>query len=373
MTDLDNIKDIDMQETMPTLHEELEVRRAFGRMHLSEPDVDSEWEKWMAANAVEESEVRSRESDNSTVNDTDDGNKYEGKITLLRWITFAAVACMACAFVIHGLYFRDNGEQPLEVFTAYQNSSDILMSTGDGKINKVNGESISFDGSSQQESATASEASARMKSVAISIPRGKNFQIILPDGTKVYLNADSKIEFPETFTGKERHVKVCGEAYMEVKHDEKHPFVVETEYFTTTVLGTVFDLRAYSAKDASLSLISGKVDVCDNQTSTHKAVSPNEQVTWSKDDGFAVKSVDTYPLTQWKDGFFYFDKTPLINIMQELGRWYNVSIVFENPDDMKRVMHIAAERNEKLSSIVKRINDLGIVRIEYKNKVITIK
>lgn len=369
------MKDIDenvlLDEQMPTMHEKLEVRRAFSAINVSEPDVDKEWAKWMSKNGLD-AEASANVNADTKREETEPANKksdHKGVITLLKWTTFAAAACIALAFVIHGLYFSQ-AESPIEVFTAYQNNNDVILSSDDGvSFNKVKQDTLSFFKSAGQKTDVVKP---RMKTVAISIPRGKNFHLILADGTKVFLNADSKIEFPETFTGNERRVRINGEAYMEVTPDKTRPFIVETDYFTTTVLGTVFDVRAYSAKDASLALVSGKVDVCDNKSKVHKAVNPDELLTWNNDGGMTVQHTDIYPLTQWKSGFFYFDKTPLVNIMQELGRWYNVSVVFEKPEDMKHILHFAAERNEDLSNIVQRINDLGVVNAEYEDKVITI-
>jgi len=166
---------------------------------------------------------------------------------------------------------------------------------------------------------------------------------------------------------------VEGEAYFEVKKDPAHPFVAETDYFTTTVLGTTFNLRAYNEKDACITLISGKVKLSDVKSKENIDLSPGEQVVWSKEHGFDLSSVNVYPITQWKEGYFYFDNKPFVAIMQELGRWYNVNVVFEHPDLMNTKLHFVAERNEKIDSIVKRIKALEYADISFDNGTITIR
>jgi len=135
----------------------------------------------------------------------------------------------------------------------------------------------------------------------------------------------------------------------------------------------VFDLRAYSAKDASLTLVSGKVGLKDNLTGERLKVAPDEQAVWSKDNGFDLSTVDTYPLTQWKDGYFYFNNEPMVKIMQELGRWYNVNVVFEEQSDMNIKLHFVAERNQTIEKILEGISALDVVKVEYKDNTITVK
>jgi ferric-dicitrate binding protein FerR (iron transport regulator) len=177
------------------------------------------------------------------------------------------------------------------------------------------------------------------------------------------MNAESKLEFPETFNGNTREVALHGEAYFEVAKDAKHPFIVKTDYFNTKVLGTSFNIRAYSERDANVVLVEGSVKVGMSGKETEHTLKPGQQFSILNSQ-FSIKDVDTYPYTQWRDGFFYFDDTAMIEIMQELGRWYNVNIIFEEAKYMNTHLHFVAERRLSLSDIIRNINDLGIVNVE---------
>ena len=344
-----------LEEQMPTALEELQVRRAYNRTHVSVPDVDREWETWKAG--IEETVSA---SDASTP-------KSKTRIRPLLWFASAAAACLVLVFCVRGLMQSDVNQ----VFTANTETPDVIFTGVDGEQSVVNDTSLDFSPKTATAAATATPAKKDM--MTVSTPRGKDFKVLLPDGTQVWLNAESSIQFPKKFEGKTRDVNIHGEAYLDVKRDSIHPFIVHTDYFTTTVLGTSFDVRAYSERDALLTLVSGKVDMKSISGSGHKTLAPGDQATWSKDGSLTVEQVDTYPFIQWKNGFFYFNNVSLLNIMQELGRWYNVSIVFENPSDMSLCLHFVAERREKLPAVIKRINDLDIVAVEIIDGVVTVK
>ena len=356
--DIEKMEEGQLDAHMPTDYELLELRRAINRERLAIPDVDKEWSKWKeSVYEKEQQEIAEEKSSRSSV-----------MITRMKYF-LAAAAAVALLLVVRGLW-QNESPSPNEVFTANPDSKDVVFSTDGGEMNVVKDKTLAFTPSPTTDKKGVAEQ--KIKTVTLSTPRGKGFQVTLPDGTKVWLNADSKIEFPERFTGKERHVSVSGEVYMEVAHDVAHPFVVTTDYFTTTVLGTIFNLRAYSNRDASLTLIDGSVR-CKTLKGQELTLVPNQQAVFNTNNStFNVLEVDTYPITQWKEGFFYFNNVSLLTIMQELGRWYNVSVVFENPEDMRHLLHFVAEHNEPISKILKRINDLDIVKVSFDKGVVTI-
>jgi ferric-dicitrate binding protein FerR (iron transport regulator) len=205
--------------------------------------------------------------------------------------------------------------------------------------------------------------------IAISTPRGKDYHLTLADGTQVWLNAESHLEFPDRFTGDKREVRLQGEAYFEVKKDAKHPFIVYSDYLTTRVLGTAFDVRARSARDASVTLVTGRVLV--KTQDADQVLTPGQQASLAGSQ-LAVKAVDTYPYTQWKEGFFYFDNQSLFNIMQELARWYGVNVSFDDTSKMHVRLHFVVERNKSLGEAIANLNALGIVHARIERGVIVI-
>lgn len=202
--------------------------------------------------------------------------------------------------------------------------------------------------------------------------RGMDYTFVLPDSTRVCLNAESSLRFPEQFSGNLREVELKGEAYFEVKPDASRPFVVKTANLVTRVYGTAFDVVAYPGMPASVILVSGKVSAQVDQEAA-VMMRPGELYGADKNGNWKKQQVDTYPYVQWKDGFFYFDQTPLVDIMRTLGRWYNMNIVFENVGLAQVRLHFVAEKRQPINEIVAALNTLGVGKVTLGDNVITIE
>ncbi len=172
---------------------------------------------------------------------------------------------------------------------------------------------------------------------------GMEYALTLSDGTKIYLNAESEINFPVSFKGSQRMVELSGEAYFEVAKDAKHPFVVKTRDLSVKVLGTSFNLRAYeNEKEVTTTLAEGKVQVFDGRK--FEDITPGEQVVYEKATrGMQVRQVDVSRYAAWRDGKFIFRNERLEDIMMYLARWYNVQYKFM--DDKVKNMRIGAKLN----------------------------
>ena len=144
---------------------------------------------------------------------------------------------------------------------------------------------------------------------------------------------------------------------------------MHTDYLTTRVLGTSFDVRAYSRRDVSVTLVSGRVQV--NAGDLSRVLSPGEQAALTGSQ-LAVKAVDTYPITQWKEGFFYFDNQSLFFIMQELSKWYGVNVSFDDRSKMNVRLHFVVERSKSLREAVANLNALGVVHAEVDGNMVII-
>lgn len=154
----------------------------------------------------------------------------------------------------------------------------------------------------------------------ISTPNGGMFQLLLSDGTKVWLNAASSITYPVVFNGSKRMVSVTGEAYFEVKQNKEKPFIVKTATDEITVLGTAFNVNSYSDEPAiKTSLLEGAVKI--NTT----ILKPGQAYS----NGI-VADTDIRQDVAWKSGYFVFDKLPFDQALRQLARWYDVKIVYEN-------------------------------------------
>lgn len=340
---------------MPSTFEELEIRRALNKKRIEDPDVDKEWAKF--AQTLEEEELEEPYSES--------GSKSHRKF-MLAFLSGVA-ATVLCLLILYPSYRNSSS---IEVFTANHNTQDIMIKSEEGDLTKVkNGKTLSFN---QETVSSVNNSTHKVKMMELSTPRGKDCKVTLPDGSQVWLNAESKISFPDKFIGKERKVRIEGEAFFQVVKDTKHPFIVSTDFFSTTVHGTSFNVNAYSAKTASVTLVTGSVTVRPTN-GEETMIEPGEMAICDAQGNTQINKVDTYPVIQWKDGFFYFDNECLIDIMMELGRWYNVSIVFEHEEDMNLRLHFVAEHKESLKSIVERINDLGIAKLKIDKDCISVE
>lgn len=179
------------------------------------------------------------------------------------------------------------------------------------------------------------------------VPRQGEFQVVLADGSKVYLNSESEIRYPTFFAGGERRVFLKGEAFFEVASDTSRPFIVEVGEMDVRVLGTRFNVNAYAPERAiRTTLVSGKVRVSDREDKAAVILEPGQQAVWKK-DGLTTREVDALAVSAWVDGKFYFEEgMTLEEITEQLQRWYDIDFFF------------ASER-------VKRFVFAGMIKKEY--------
>lgn len=162
---------------------------------------------------------------------------------------------------------------------------------------------------------------------ALVVPKGNQTHIVLPDGTEVWVNAESKLTYPSAFNGIKREVWLQGEAFLAVAVNVEQPFVVHAKGTTTEVLGTSFNISTYITVQTTLT--SGKVNV--NAGTTNQILTPGQQATYSEATGTLQKqTVDTRLYTAWKDGDIYFEDATLGSIVTSLGRSFDYDFKFED-------------------------------------------
>lgn len=206
----------------------------------------------------------------------------------------------------------------------------------------------------------------------LTVPRGESFKVVLCDGTEVWLNANSNFVYPTAFVGKERVVTLEGEAYFKVAKDPEHPFIVKTPTVQTRVLGTEFNIRSYSPEDTHVVLINGKVEVSNTQGGSYTRLYPGEDAHLQADGNFMLTEVDLDSYVYWKDGYFYFDDVTLKDIMQNLGRWYNVNIEFRNKEAMDYKMHFVSDRSKDLEHTISLLNRMKKVTVTLQGNTLTV-
>lgn len=172
---------------------------------------------------------------------------------------------------------------------------------------------------------------------------GREYMLVLADGTRIFMNAETQVTFPASFKGCERRIRLSGEAYFEVAKDPMHPFIVETEGAEVRVLGTSFNVRAYEGEQEMVTtLVEGKVAVSDSLTK--REIHPGEQAVCMLAEGrIDVRQVEVSLYTAWKSGKFIFHNEPLEKIMTYLSHWYGFECRFL--DNKAREVRIGASLN----------------------------
>lgn len=165
----------------------------------------------------------------------------------------------------------------------------------------------------------------------ISVPVGQRVNLKLPDGTLVWLNASSEIVYPAVFSGGKREVQLNGEAYFEVTHNVENPFVVRTERCDIEVLGTKFNVDAYSgSNDFSTALMEGSVKVTGNDSSSRPVLLKPDQEVRLKDGRLMVSSISDYDQFRWREGLVCFKDVAFNELMTRFEKCYGIQIIVEN-------------------------------------------
>lgn len=207
----------------------------------------------------------------------------------------------------------------------------------------------------------------------LTTPRGHDFQLILSDGTMAWLNADSQIDYPAKFTSNERIVQLQGEAFLEVAKDSEHPFIIKAKNFEAKVLGTKLNIRSYSDEDSRVTLIEGSVEVKNTRSGSTVRLEPGEEAQFMADGSIQTTKVDVDSYVYWKEGFFYFDNVSLVDIMQTLGRWYNVNVIFANTAAMNYKLHFLCDRRDGVEHAITLLNRMEKAKLRFEQKTIIVE
>jgi transmembrane sensor len=201
-------------------------------------------------------------------------------------------------------------------------------------------------------------------------PRGGQYALVLADGTRVWLNADSKLVFPINFNGKERVVQLIGEAYFEVVKNKLKPFKVVTDQKTVEVLGTSFNVSAYRDEPYHATLLTGLVKM---KFGSGPAVmlNPGNQATLNSKQSFEVSAVNAEDAIAWKKGVFLFKNENIQGVMQRIARWYDVDVDYKG-DVYRKKLGGSVSRYENLDELLKTIELTGKVQFKIQGRRVTV-
>lgn len=207
----------------------------------------------------------------------------------------------------------------------------------------------------------------------IRVPRGGEYNLQLSDNTKVYLNAGSSLRYPVRFTGDKREVVLIGEGYFEVAKDSTKPFIVKAGNIDVRVLGTEFNVNAYPDEECiSTTLVEGKVQV--DYGTERQFLQPGTRLVYDRSDGHAeISAVDVEVYTSWKDGYYYFKRETLENIMDVLSRWYDLNVFYQNLDLKSVEFGGRLKRYEDINYLLRKMEETEDVEFIIKGNSITVK
>ena len=220
------------------------------------------------------------------------------------------------------------------LLTLDDGSTIVLDSTSNGIVAQQGGATILKKGNGELSYDIANSESAKVLYNTLSIPRGGQYQLMLPDGSKVWLNSLTSIRYPTTFTGKERRIELSGEAYFEVAKNTAMPFKVSVDgKAEIEVVGTHFNINSYTDEPTvNTTLLEGSVRVTGLETRESKLIVPGEQAQLKKSGQLSInKNAHIEQVMAWKNGVFNFDGADLPIVLRQLSRWYDIDIVYEGP------------------------------------------
>lgn len=302
----------------------------------------------------------------------------------------AAAAVIFVAAMVTGAYFlgvNSHGKSSHKITTQIQDVK--APATSLAKITLANGRTLYIDSLNQGslslnkgvELIKTHEGQIRYKGTSaktvyntLTNPKGsKTISITLSDGTKVWLNAASRLRYPTIFAGKERKVEVIGEAYFEVAKNAKMPFIVNiNNKEQLKVLGTHFNVNAYD-DDAMIktTLLEGSVQV--TSSSGKLVLKPGEQVRQDMQGKMKVVKADINDVMAWKKDMFYFNDTRIESIMKKLSRWYNIDVEYKSDDVKSLAFGGIISRRANVSAILNLMKETGTVDFEINGRKVIVK
>lgn len=249
-------------------------------------------------------------------------------------------------------------------------ATGVLASEGSTQISKTRDGMLVYDAAASRLSEVPAVSEPRINT--LTTPSGGQYMLILPDQTKVWLNAESSVSYPSVFSGTERNVTLTGEAYFEVAKDKQHPFKVKAGSAEVKVLGTHFNIMSYDNEgQMQISLAEGSVRV--DLANDSRILSPGQQALIKAGTSrIILKQIEIDEAIDWKNGLFQFDNAPIDQVMRQIKRWYNVEVIYQGakPDLFITGM---ISRSNKVSKILDLIEAAGGVNFEIGDKQIIVK
>ncbi len=305
------------------------------------------------------------------------GEKASGFLSWRKSLKYAALILLLIIPASYLIYNWVAGE-PIGEITPGTHGGELTLSNGntfnlfDNALPEGAAEIFIIDSKGINYQTPANKPKVKEIKNTLRTLHGMECHIVLSDGTKVHLNAESQLTYPICFNNKERIVQVEGEAYFDVAPDKAHPFIVQTPHTSIRVTGTSFNVRAYADEGVeSTTLVSGAVKI-NNENEDYELL-PNQHFLYDKNSQKGIVSnVNAELYTSWESGSFIFINIPLENVMSYLSKWYGFKYTFE--DDAAKHVKIGAYLNRyaNMNPIIDMIMELNMVDIKQREGVLHI-
>lgn len=312
-------------------------------------------------------------------------SEFKKKIAARRTVRFwqYAVASVVVILLGVGIYFFQRASNRKEKQTIATQKQDIMPGSDKATLTLDNGRVIELGNEGadttindrikilRKNGELIYSQEAPMTKVAyhtLRVPRKGQYKLVLPDGTKVWLNSESSIRYPAVFPGKERRVFVTGETFFEVAKDKSKPFRVVAGDVTVEALGTQFNVNAYNNEPfVAATLVEGSVMI--TKGSQENIIKPGQQAQLSENN-FEIVNVETDDVIAWKNNQFKFTKTPIDVIMRQIERWYDADVVFQDKVDLH--LNATIDRDVPVSKLLHILEETRQVHFKIEGRKIIV-
>lgn len=299
---------------------------------------------------------------------------------LIPWKYLPVAVALLSALSIGYYFWRNNQPHPQHLTSIY--GDDVAPGGNRAMITLSDGTTTQLSEDQQEVIISGQEftygngdriLSAReaIKSATIQTPRGGQYRLTLPDGSKVWLNAESSLSYPIQFSDSLRSITLSGEAFFDITKNQQKPFVVESGEQRVTVIGTTFNVNAYKDATATITtLATGSVRITNLDGTVISELKPGQQAVYT-DNKFAVKSIDPMEFTSWKDGLFVLKDVDFLTVKRQLERWYDVEFIGE-PKSQDTISAILS-RDVNLSDLLQAMQGYTTMKFRIEGRTIMVE
>ncbi|MEG2228481.1 MAG: FecR domain-containing protein [Odoribacter sp.] len=299
--------------------------------------------------------------------------KRQQRRHIIRWSSVAAsLTLILGAGVLLMQTQQENTLQTETISTLASNQKEtVTLTLPSGKIYDLESSTSEIQETVMQEKKALDQSPAYR---IINVPHGKTWQFTLPDSSRVYVNANSRIKFPESFEGQDnRQIELeSGEAYFQVRKDTDKPFIVTVGQVATKVYGTEFNINAYHPEHPRTTLVRGSVSMKYGSSLEEMFLKPGQEARADESGRFIIGAADLESVTAWREGIFLFKNTTLLEITEQLEDWYKVKFYFKREELKQERFYCRLLRTSSLEIILEALGKNGITHFSYQDNMMIV-